>query len=117
MLFDLTDQKVWSKAVKDTLGLKSFYDNNKNKYLWEERAEVTTYKCLNEKVAKDLRKLFKDGKSEKEIVQILNISSQLNVSSENVTYLKGENTNVDANWIKGIASKNFSDAKQKNQSV
>ena len=57
-----------------------FYDNNKNKYLWEERSEVTTYKCLNEKVAKDLRKLFKDGKSEKEIVQILNISSQLNVS-------------------------------------
>ncbi len=113
LLFDLTDQKVWSKAVKDTLGLKSFYETNKNKYLWEERAEVTTYKCLNEKVAKDLRKLFKDGKSEKEIVQILNISSQLNVSSENVTYLKGENTNVDANWIKGIASKNFSDAKEK----
>ena len=113
LLFDLTDQKVWSKAVKDTLGLKSFYETNKNKYLWEERAEVTTYKCLNEKVAKDLRKLFKDGKSEKEIVQILNISSQLNVSSENVTYLKGENTNVDANWIKGIAPKNFSDAKEK----
>jgi peptidyl-prolyl cis-trans isomerase SurA len=113
LLFDLTDQKVWSKAVKDTLGLKSFYETNKNKYLWEERAEVTTYKCLNEKVAKDLRKLFKDGKSEKEIVQILNISSQLNVSSENVTYLKGENTNVDANWIKGIAPKNFTDAKEK----
>jgi len=113
LLFDLTDQKVWSKAVKDTLGLKSFYETNKNKYLWEERAEVTTYKCLNEKVAKDLRKLFKDGKSEKEIVQILNISSQLNVSSENVTYLKGENTNVDANWIKGIAPKNYSDAKEK----
>ena len=113
LLFDLTDQKVWSKAVKDTLGLKSFYDTNKNKYLWEERAEVTTYKCLNEKVAKDLRKLFKDGKSEKEIVQILNISSQLNVSSENVTYLKGENANVDANWIKGIAPKNFTDAKEK----
>lgn len=113
LLFDLTDQKVWSKAVKDTLGLKSFYETNKNKYLWEERAEVTTYKCLNEKVAKDLRKLFKDGKSEKEIVQILNISSQLNVSSENVTYLKGENTNVDANWIKGIAPKNLTDAKEK----
>jgi len=113
LLFDLTDQKVWSKAVKDTLGLKSFYETNKNKYLWEERAEVTTYKCLNEKVAKDLRKLFKDGKSEKEIVQILNISSQLNVSSENVTYLKGENTNVDANWIKGIAPKNSTDAKEK----
>jgi len=49
LLFDLTDQKVWSKAVKDTSGLKAFYEKNKNNYLWDERAEVTTYKCANEK--------------------------------------------------------------------
>jgi peptidyl-prolyl cis-trans isomerase SurA len=30
LLFDLTDQKVWSKAVKDTAGLKAFYEKNKN---------------------------------------------------------------------------------------
>ncbi|MEO6302177.1 MAG: peptidylprolyl isomerase, partial [Bacteroidia bacterium] len=48
LLFDLTDQKVWSKAVKDTTGLKEFYEKNKNNYLWAERADVTTYKCLNE---------------------------------------------------------------------
>lgn len=113
LLFDLTDQKVWSKAVKDTLGLKEFYEKNKNKYLWEERAEVTTYKCLNEKIAKELRKLFKDKKSEKEVTEILNKTSQLNVSVENVTYLKGENINVDANWKKGISEKNINDLKEK----
>jgi peptidyl-prolyl cis-trans isomerase SurA len=64
LLFDLTDQKVWSKAVKDTAGLRAFYESNKNNYLWDERAEVTTYKCLNDKVAKDMRKLYKAGKTE-----------------------------------------------------
>ncbi len=80
LLFDLTDQKVWSRAVKDTAGLRQYYENNKTKYLWEERADVTTYKCLNEKVALELRKLYKAGKSEKEITETLNKKSQLNLT-------------------------------------
>lgn len=111
LLFDLTDQKVWSKAVKDTAGLKAFYEKNKNNYLWEERAEVTTYRCLNDKIAKDLRKMLKDGKSEKDIVEALNKTSQLNVSVENITFLKGENKNVDNNWKVGTAEKDIKDAK------
>ena len=39
LLFDLTDQKVWSKAVKDTTGLKLFYEKNKNNYMWDSRVE------------------------------------------------------------------------------
>lgn len=101
LLFDLTDQKVWSKAVKDTAGLRAYYEKNKNKFMWDERAEVTTYKCLNEKVAKDLRKMLKAGKSEKEITDAINKTSQLNLSVENITYLKGENKSLDANWKQG----------------
>ncbi len=111
LLFDLTDQKVWSKAVKDTAGLRAFYEKNKNNYLWDERAEVTVYKCLDEKVAKDLRKMLKAGKTEKEITETLNKSSQLNVAVENITYLKGENKNVDASWKKGVAEKDIKDEK------
>ena len=38
LLFDLTDKKVWSKAVKDTVGLQQFYEQNKNNYMWEYQA-------------------------------------------------------------------------------
>ena len=113
LLFDLTDQKVWSKAVKDTSGLKDFYEKNKNNYLWAERAEVSTFKCLNEKVAKDVRKQIKDGKTQKEITESVNKSSQLNLSVENVTYLKGENPNVDKNWQAGVVANNINDDKEK----
>ena len=58
LLFDLTDQKVWSKAVKDTAGLRAFYEKNKNNYLWGERADVTTYRCIDEKVAGEVRKML-----------------------------------------------------------
>ncbi len=113
LLFDLTDQRVWSRAVKDTAGLKNFYEKNKNNYLWEERADVTIYKCLNEKVAKDVRKMLKSKKDEKQITEALNKSSQLNVSVENIMYLKGENKNVDANWKEGIVNENITDDKEK----
>lgn len=112
LLFDLTDQKVWSKAVKDTAGLRAYYDKNKNNYLWEERAEVTIYKCLNDKLAKDVRKMLKENKDEKKIVDAINKNSQLNLMVENITYLKGENKLVDENWKTGVALKDYKDEKE-----
>lgn len=117
LLFDLTDQKVWSKAVKDTAGLKAFYEQNQNNYLWDERADVTMYKCANEKVAKEVRGMLKKNKSEKEITETINKTSQLNVSVENITYLKGENKDVDANWKQGIAAADIKDTKENKVTV
>src|SRR4029077_9073371 len=67
LLFDLTDRKVWSKAVKDSAGLQAFYEKNKNNYLWDERADVSTYKCANAEIAKEVRKMLEKKKGEKEI--------------------------------------------------
>ncbi len=117
LLFDLTDQKVWSKAVKDTTGLKAFYEKNKNNYLWDERAEVTTYKCANDKVAKEVRGMLMKNKTEKEIVDAINKSSQLNVSAENITYLKGENKDVDGNWKQGVIATDIKDTKENKVTV
>ena len=111
LLFDLTDQKVWSKAVKDTSGLKEYYSKNKNNFLWDERADVTMYNCVNDKVAKEIRGMLKKGKTEKEITEAVNKTSQLNVTPENITYLKGENKNVDANWKVGVVATDIKDAK------
>jgi peptidyl-prolyl cis-trans isomerase SurA len=103
LLFDLTDKKVWSKAVKDSAGLEKFYESNKNNYLWDERADVSTYKCANATVAKEVNKMLAAKKTEKEITEKLNKKSALDVSVENITYLKGENKDVDANWKVGVA--------------
>lgn len=111
LLFDLTDQKVWSKAVKDTAGLREFYNKNKNNYLWGDRADVTTYRCTDEKIAAEVRKMLAKNKSEKEILETINKTSQLNLAVENVMFLKGENKNVDENWKEGIVSKNIKDDK------
>ena len=104
LLFELTDQKVWSKAVKDTTGAKDFYEKNKNKYLWDERAEASVYTAADEKIAKQLRKLLAKRKTEKEILEELNKNSQLNLSVETRIFNKGENEFLDKNWNPGTSA-------------
>jgi peptidyl-prolyl cis-trans isomerase SurA len=112
LLFELTDQKVWSKAVKDTTGAKDFYEKNKNNYMWDERAEASVYTASDEKVAKQLRTLLKKKKTEKEILELINKDSLLNLAVETRIFNKGENEFVDKNWNPGI-SEDINDTKNK----
>lgn len=79
LLFELTDEIVWSKAVKDTVGLKKYYNNHKNDYIQEEQAEVTIYSCNDSKMAKKVKKLASDGINSREIETEINKESALNV--------------------------------------
>ncbi|MEO5642313.1 MAG: peptidylprolyl isomerase [Bacteroidia bacterium] len=111
LLFDLMDKKVWSKAVKDTTGLRSYYETNKMKYMWSERADATVYSCKDAATAKKLRKMLKQGKDEKTILATLNKDSQLNVTADHKTWNKGENALVDANWKQGVSADQVKDGR------
>ena len=41
LLFDLTNTKVWKKAVEDTVGLENFFTSNQTSYMWPERVDAT----------------------------------------------------------------------------
>ena len=43
LLFNISDQMVWSKAVSDSLGLQNFYSQHQQNYTWQERADVSVY--------------------------------------------------------------------------
>lgn len=108
LLFDLTDKKVWGKAVKDTAGIEVFYQKNKNNYMWEERVEATIYTCANTAIADQTRKLIKKQEksniSNDSLMNIVNKDSQLNLKIENGKFLKNENDMVDkVKWQVGIS--------------
>jgi peptidyl-prolyl cis-trans isomerase SurA len=104
LFFDITEREVWGKSTKDSIGLEKFYQENKNKYLWDERADVYIYKCNTEENAKEVQKLLAKNKTDKEITDKINKKSQLNLAVENIMYLKGENKVVDANWKQTITT-------------
>ena len=60
LLFELTDEKVWSKAVKDTAGLEA-YAAHVGDFMWGMRAEVDIF--ADEKAVKAARKAVKKAKT------------------------------------------------------
>jgi peptidyl-prolyl cis-trans isomerase SurA len=110
LLFNITDEKVWGKAIKDSVGLEAFYQANKNKYMWDKRVDATIYKCTNDKVAKKVQKLIKakakKGYSNEDILNKINVKSQLDLTIENGIFTKEQNELVAmAKWEKGVTSK------------
>ncbi|MEM9050994.1 MAG: peptidylprolyl isomerase [Bacteroidota bacterium] len=79
LLFDLTDQKVWSKAVEDSIGLESFYNENQDEFMWDERAGYDIYTVEDEKTATKVQKMLKKGKNQDDIRNALNEDSALKV--------------------------------------
>lgn len=84
LLFDLMNKMVWSKAVKDTLGLKNFYNSFINetkldKYFEPERLVKKVYETYSEKNNKKLLKYLARGFSDDVLTQKFNKESSLNL--------------------------------------
>ena len=43
LLFELTDQNVWSRAVKDTAGLVAYHEAHLDDFMWDDRLDVGIY--------------------------------------------------------------------------
>jgi peptidyl-prolyl cis-trans isomerase SurA len=59
LLFNLTDELVWSKAVEDTAGLEKFHEANMTDYMWDERVKAAIYTYSDAELTKKLSKLAK----------------------------------------------------------
>ena len=104
LLFNLTDELIWSKAIEDTAGLEAFYEKNKENYRWDKRADAVLYNAKDEETAEKAIKLIKEGLAEDSIQELMNQSSQLNLRYEMKKYEEGENPAVDSfKWKKGIS--------------
>ena len=108
LLFELTDKKVWSKAVKDTVGLEDFFNKNKANYTWPERIEAKIFTCSNAQVSNETREFLAKNKdkevADQDILNAINKDSQLKLQIENGKYAKGENKSIDAvDWTPGLS--------------
>lgn len=113
LLFQLMDDMVWSKAVKDTVGLKAYYEANKEKYQWKERAKATTYSLEDVTKLSALKKDIADSLTKEELITKYNKESSLMLNIENGTFEKGQNKLVDASdWTVGLHEVTVNNKKQ-----
>lgn len=80
LLFDLTEEKVWRRAMTDTAGLEEFFANNRDQYQWETRYQVYLVDAVDKRTAKKASKKLSKGMSRQEVMRDLNIESKLNLN-------------------------------------
>ena len=105
LLYEIMQDKVWNKAVKDTAGLRTFFNTHRDQYMWPKRIDATVYECLNAGIAKEVSAMIvNDTITSKHVIDKINKDTELNLKvkmnkfdPETTSFLKGRNLNVGVN--------------------
>ena len=111
LLFNLTDEKVWSKAVIDTNGLEQYFNENNGKYIWDERVDATVYEIRDREIVDTVKNIIAIYDNDGDIALALEKDSiNMHVTIKPGLYEKGDNKYVDQiNWESGLSDEINSD--------
>jgi peptidyl-prolyl cis-trans isomerase SurA len=103
LLFDIMDQKVWSKAIADSTGLEAYHRANRKSYMWGERADAFVVSCGQGVDVAGIRSAWKKIRKGKLDQEKLNAMYCKNDTVPCVILTrqlveKGENAMIDASW-------------------
>lgn len=118
LLFEVTDQEVWSKASKDTSGLRSFFKTVDGKFRFADKAVVDKF-TMNTTAPKMMVKLKKwaTKKSAEKVIAKMK-KKGINVAMEQMEIDKGKNPMIDKlPWKMGSASTVQKDGSESKVSV
>jgi peptidyl-prolyl cis-trans isomerase SurA len=80
LLYEIMTDKVWNKAMKDTVGLKNYFEQNRAKYVWGKRVDALVYECATQKIADQVAKMIMvDTINSKHVLDVINKDSELNL--------------------------------------
>ena len=91
LLFDLMEKEIWQRASTDTLGLEAFYQQNKDKYKWNERIDAVVASSVKRDFVEQTKKYFEQGKSVEFIKNELNKDAIVNIMIDESYHEEGSN--------------------------
>ena len=101
LLFEVTKEKIWDRAPKDTVGLKEYYEAHKQDYQWNERARILSFKA-SPKDKKEFEKMINllKKKGVEAVIKKYNKDSTV-VTYESSTLEKGKKDLSGIPWREG----------------
>ena len=94
LLFDITNQNVWNKAVNDTVGLNQYFIDNQQNYMWNDRVEASIYTCSNKTIASRVKFQLFLLQSNDKILKNINKESPLNLQIQSDTFEENDNVYI-----------------------
>ena len=105
LLFDQMEKNVWSVAMQDTTGLKNYFNANREKFKYADRANVTEFQFDDEKSAKSFLKLIKKYPSASDSTLLEKCKTlNLNTSTKTEIIEKNQGISNQIKWIKGFSA-------------
>ena len=99
LLFELTDQKVWSRAVQDSAGLVEFHAANPDLFMWPKRLDVGIHTCEDETIARCVKRNIRREKDLEGLRRELMAERPLALRNEFGKFAEGENAFVDRAFV------------------
>lgn len=113
MLFEITDELVWGKAMQDTLAQHHYYDMNKEKYRWKERADAVIFDVRDKATLNNLKKqLSSSNQPVDTIANNLIKKDPLSLNFTKSLVERGENPKIDSlTWKPGVYEAGMKDGR------
>lgn len=106
LLYEIMNDKVWNKALRDTSGLRTYFNENRQQFQWKDRIDADVFICDSREIAQQVVGLIAEGLSAKEVTEKANGKSALNVilrsqkmEIANTDYLQGRTFSSGVNEI------------------
>ena len=105
LLFNLTDEKVWTKAVKDTIGLDEYFLANRENYNWGERVDASVYQLRDNTIVNEVKEIILSNDNDGDIAKAFDLDSINSVRILPDLYEVGDNKYIDmVEWKVGLST-------------
>jgi peptidyl-prolyl cis-trans isomerase SurA len=110
LLYEMIEKEIWGRSTTDTIGLETYFEQNRSKYIWGDRRDFTTVYAKGftsakeaEKAKTSILKMLNKGKSSKEIEAAFRKSkSPVTVKISQGKVEQGVRKDIDELWCKPV---------------
>ncbi|RYG50118.1 MAG: peptidyl-prolyl cis-trans isomerase, partial [Chitinophagaceae bacterium] len=89
LLFDLMEKEIWQRSKTDWVGLQKFYEQNKSKYVWKNRADVIIASSTDQKVIAEAKKMLQKNAVAEALKMKFNTKEKINVMTTSGQFEEG----------------------------
>lgn len=102
LLFDLMDKEVWKKAEQDTAGIRSYFEDHRDDYMWGKRVKTILVTVTNEESLERVQEIMKQDIMADSIKVLVKAESLKGVMVKSPYFQQGDNVDVDeTEWTVG----------------